>query len=103
MRALKLREAGSGPSPPSTPPSAGPSAPSWLPLALEGGVPGVVVALILLVLLVLVLRRRHRQRRIARIWQQHISGNSEAAAASFGGARRPLTAGFLDAPSVSVQ
>ena len=99
----RVEETAAGAAPPSTPPSAGPSAPSWLPLALEGGVPGVVVALILLVLLVLVLRRRHRQRRIARIWQQHISGNSEAAAVSFGDARRPLTAGFLDAPSVSVQ
>jgi hypothetical protein len=93
------REAGSGPSPPSTPPSAGPSSPSWIPVALEAGIPGAVVLLIVLVVLVLLLRRRQRQRRIARIWQQHITGNSEAAPA-FVDARRPLTAGFLDAPSV---
>ena len=98
MDALK-REAGSGPSPPSTPPSAGPSSPSWLPVALEAGIPGAVVLLILLVVLVLVLRRRQRHRRIARIWQEHITGNSEAAPA-FVDARRPLTTGFLDAPSV---
>ena len=98
MDALK-KEAGSGPSPPSTPPSAGPSSPSWLPVALEAGIPGAVVLLILLVVLVLVLRRRQRQRRIARIWQEHITGNSEAAPA-FVDARRPLTTGFLDAPSV---
>ena len=98
MDALK-KEAGSGPSPPSTPPSAGPSSPSWLPVALEAGIPGAVVLLILLVVLVLLLRRRQRQRRIARIWQQHITGNSEAAPA-FVDARRPLTTGFLDAPSV---
>ena len=98
MDALK-REVGSGPSPPSTPPSAGPSSPSWLPVALEAGIPGAVVLLILLVVLVLVLRRRQRQRRIARIWQEHITGNSEAAPA-FVDARRPLTTGFLDAPSV---
>ena len=35
----------------------------------------------------------------ARIWQEHITGNSEAAPA-FVDARRPLTTGFLDAPSV---
>ena len=92
------REAGSGPSPPSTPPSAG-SSPSWLPVALEAGIPGAVVLVIVLVVLVLLLRRRQRQRRIARIWQQHITGNNEAAPA-FVDARRPLTAGFLDAPSV---
>ena len=99
LGALKLREAGSGPSPPSTPPSAGPSSPAWLPVALEAGIPGAVVLVILLVVLVLLLRRRYRQRRIARIWQQHITGSSEAAPA-FVDARRPLTAGFLDAPSV---
>ena len=99
LGALKLREDGSGPSPPSTPPSAGPSSPAWLPVALEAGIPGAVVLVILLVVLVLLLRRRYRQRRIARIWQQHITGSSEAAPA-FVDARRPLTAGFLDAPSV---
>ena len=66
-------------------------------MALEAGIPGAVVLVILLVVLVLLLRRRYRQRRIARIWQQHITGSSEAAPAFV---RRPLTAGFLDAPSV---
>ena len=73
--------------------------PGVAPSGLGGRHSGAVVLVILLVVLVLLLRRRYRQRRIARIWQQHITGSSEAAPA-FVDARRPLTAGFLDAPSV---
>ena len=79
--------------PPSSPPPPTPSSstPPWLPLALEAGIPGLVVLLIVLAICIFCIRRYRRQRRIARIWQQHINGTMEPAA--FGGDRRPLTSG----------
>lgn len=83
----------STPPPPSPSPSPSPAFP--LQLILEAGLPGLIGLVLLLVLLCYCIKRWRRQRRINRIWQQHINGTGEA---NYGGGP-PLTTGFLDAPS----
>ena len=80
--------------PSSPPPSPSPSPAFPLHLILEAGLPGLVGIVVLLVLLCYCIKRCRRQRRINRIWQQHIAGTGEV---NYGGP--PLTTGFLDAPS----
>ena len=89
-----LESPSGAPSPP-PPPSPSPSPGFPLHLVLEAGLPGLVGLVLLTMLLCYCIKRWRRQRRINRIWQQHIAGT--VGEVGYGGP--PLTTGFLDAPS----